>query len=59
MIEEGGAIMYTVGKNGYYVQHKKTNYANFDKDPMKFYDSMFNQEMVIVKAIPKQAQTEF
>jgi hypothetical protein len=43
MIEEGGAIMYTVGKNGYYVQHKKTNYANFDKDPMKFYDNMFNQ----------------
>jgi hypothetical protein len=45
-----------VGKNAYYVQHKKTNYANFEKDPMKFFEQMFNQEMVIVKAraLPKQ-----
>jgi hypothetical protein len=53
MLEQGRAILYQVGKNAYFVQHKKTNYANFDKDPMKFYDQMFNQEMVIVKANPR------
>lgn len=36
--ENIGAIFYTVGKNAYYVQHKKTNYGTFDKDPMRFYD---------------------
>lgn len=56
LAENEGAIFYTVGKNAYYVQHKKTNYANFEKDPMKFFEQMFNQEMVIVKAraLPKQ-----
>lgn len=42
--------VYLSGDKCYFVQNKKINYANFEKNPLKFYDDILNGELMMAKA---------
>lgn len=50
--------VYLVGDKCYYVQNKKINYTQFEKNPLKFYDDILNGELMIAKAHVKKKKKQ-
>jgi hypothetical protein len=43
-------LYYTVGRESYVVQNKPIKYSVFEKNPLAFYDSILDEEVLMIKA---------
>ena len=57
--QNAGTLIYTCGDKSYMVQNKPINYALLEKNPDKFYDTIINEEIMVVKCHIKRKKKWF